>query len=81
MLIKRRDAMTKKIVRLFNKAHPIGSRVWFLKWRAQITATVIAHSDYERVKVRNIYTNKEYWVDNYWILNYGGSYGSGKKGA
>lgn len=67
-LMGKRAALTKEIVALFNKAHPVGSRVFFQKWGGDIAAEVIRHDlCWEHIMVRTD-KGKKYWVDFSWFL-------------
>jgi hypothetical protein len=54
---------------VIKKAFLLDSEVCFKKGNAEICAVVKQHSNGDRVKIENVHTNKQYWIDAYWLLN------------
>jgi hypothetical protein len=68
VLREKRLKLDLKICDAIKKAFPVNSEVNFKKGNAEISAIVRQHSDGDRVKIENVYTNKQYWIDAYWLL-------------
>lgn len=73
--VKRLREMRRRILALekdfegeVRKAFPVGSEVYFRKGRGEVNAEVLAFG-YDRLRVRNIQTDKEYWVGLHFILD------------
>lgn len=65
----------KEYVKEFERLYPICAKVSFEKGRCVIHAEIIQHaivilSSQFRVKIMNLYTLKEYWVDHCYITEH-----------
>jgi hypothetical protein len=65
-----RSRLNLEIVKGFKKVFRIGTTVKFYKYGGEITATIIRHTDIEKVEVKNVKTGLAYWVPFYDILRH-----------
>ena len=57
----------KEFSKEIKKTFPKRSRVEFEQGNGIISATIIDRSG-DRVKIKNLRTDKEYWIDAYWLI-------------
>lgn len=69
-----RDAFNKARDRYEEELHaifPIGARVWWMhNSKNEQHGTVLLHGHYGRIRVRNLVTHTELWIEAYQILQY-----------
>lgn len=68
-LHEKRREFNFEIAEAVVKAFPLNSEVYFKKGRGEICAVIMQHSGCDNIKIRNIHTDKQYWIDPYWLLN------------
>ncbi len=71
-LIGQKEQLEQKILRVAKEIFPIGAPITFYKGRGWIHAVIIMHGDCwwsdPSFKIRNVDTDKEYWIDLHWLI-------------
>jgi len=69
-LLSQKHKLEKQIAQEIKKTYPEGSRVTIERGRGMIHAEVREHSSWNRVKILNLNTDKEYWIETYWLYRF-----------
>jgi hypothetical protein len=71
-LIEQKKQLEQKILKVAQEVFPIGGEVTFGKGRGWVRAIIIEHADHwwtdPSFKIRNVKTDREYWIDLYWLI-------------
>lgn len=69
-MLRNKRELDAKINEAIIAAFPVGKEVSFYRGTGLVHAKITDHCNNERIRVKNIFTDNEYWIDIHYLLNH-----------